>query len=268
MTVPSSPPPRTATGSRVVPGAPNARDLAGLRADSGLRVRPGLMYRGAGAAVGPLAGRAGLRAVLDLRDGRERAGGEPPPDVTVLSRPLVADRSAIKGGGPPQPSHYLAYYRQLARPAAPIAAELVGLLAGPAARLPLLVCCSAGKDRTSVVCALALRAVGVRTADLARDHALTGRLFRRDPDAARLLPWARGLAPYELAARTATPGHVLRELLSGLEREHGSVRRFLTDHGLRPETVRRARHVLLGDPRTAVDGRGLFHRPRSDSDRS
>ncbi|MEV0280817.1 tyrosine-protein phosphatase [Streptomyces sp. NPDC050610] len=258
-----SPPPRTAPGSRVVPGAPNARDLAGLRADAGLRVRPGLMYRGAGAAMGPLTGHARLRVVVDLRDGRETAGGEPPPDVAVLSRPLVADRSAIKGGGPPQPSHYLAYYRQLARPAAPIAAELVGLLAEPD-RLPLLVCCSAGKDRTSVVCALALRAIGVRTADLARDHALTGRLFRRDPAATRTLPWARGLAPSELAARTATPGGVLRALLSGLEHEHGSVRRLLMDHGLRPDTVRRARHVLLGDPRTAADG----DPPRTDSDRS
>ncbi|MFF2807137.1 tyrosine-protein phosphatase [Streptomyces sp. NPDC058000] len=263
MTV-SSPPPRPATGSRVVPGAPNTRDLAGLRAGSGLCVRPGLMYRGAGAAVGPLIDHAGLRVVVDLRDGRETAGGDPPPDVTVLSRPLVADRSVIKAGGTPQPSHYLAYYRQLARLAAPTAAELVGVLAEPE-HLPLMVCCSAGKDRTSVVCALALRAVGVRLADLARDHALTGRLFRRDPAATRLLPWARGLAPRELAARTATPGHTLRTLLSGLEHEHGSVRRFLMDHGLRPDTVRRARHVVLGDPRTAVADGGPS---QPDSDRS
>ncbi|MFE6690210.1 tyrosine-protein phosphatase [Streptomyces sp. NPDC057743] len=265
MTVSSPPTPRPAQGSRVIPGAPNARDLAGLRADSGLYVRPGLMYRGAAAAIGPLTDHAGLRLVVDLRGGRESAGQKPPSDVTVLSRPLVADRSVIKTGGTPQPSHYLAYYRQLARLAAPTAAELVGVLAEPE-RLPLMICCSAGKDRTSVVCALALRAMGVRLADLARDHALTGRLFRRDPAATRLLPWASGLAPRELAARTATPGYILRTLLCGLEHEHGSVRRFLMDHGLRSSTVRRARHITLGAPRAAVLD-GVAH-PQPDTDRS
>ncbi|MFF5438596.1 tyrosine-protein phosphatase [Streptomyces achromogenes] len=234
-----------APGPRVVPGAPNTRDLAGLRDGTGLRLRPGLLYRGACAAIGPLADHAALRVVLDLRDRRERAGTCPPREVTVLSRPLVADRSVLRSAGTPQPSHYLAYYHRLALPAAPTAAELVGILAQPE-RLPLLVCCSAGKDRTSVVCALALRALGIRLADLARDHALTGRLYRRDPATARQLPWARGLEPRELAVRTTTPGHTLRTLLSDLERQHGSVRSLLTAHGLRPDTLRRARHVVLG----------------------
>ncbi|MGW7574925.1 tyrosine-protein phosphatase [Streptomyces sp. NPDC054765] len=260
----SSPLPSPARGSRIIPGAPNTRDLAGLRAGSGLCVRSGLMYRGAGAAIGPLTDRVGLRLVVDLRDGREIAGGYPPADVTVLSRPLVADRSVIKTAGPPQPSHYLAYYRRLARLAAPVVAELVGVLAEPG-RLPLMVCCSAGKDRTSVVCVLALRALGVRLADLVRDHDLTGRLYRRDPAAARLLPWARGLGPRELAVRTATPGYIVRTLVSDLEREHGSVRRLLMDHGLRPDTVRRARAVVLGDTRTAVTGGG---HPQPENNRS
>ncbi|MGW1835156.1 tyrosine-protein phosphatase [Streptomyces sp. NPDC002067] len=234
-----------APGTRVVPGAPNARDLAGLRDGTGRRVRPGLLYRGAGPAVGPLADRTGLRLVVDLRDHGEVDAAAPYPGVTVLSRPLVADRAVLRTGGAPQPSQYLAYYRQVARLAAPVAAELVGVLAAPE-RLPLMVCCSAGKDRTSVVCALTLRALGVRRADLARDHALTGRLFRRDPDTVRALPWARGLGGRELAARTAAPASVIWALLSGLEREYGSVGRLLHGHGLRPETARRARAVILG----------------------
>ncbi|MFF3978125.1 tyrosine-protein phosphatase [Streptomyces sp. NPDC001828] len=259
---------RPSTGTRVVPGAPNTRDLAGLRDGTGLRVGSGLLYRGAGVAVGPLAERVGLRLVVDLRDRRETPGEPSPRDVTVLSRPLVTDRSVIKSSAAPQPSHYLAYYRQLARLAAPTAAELVGLLAEPTG-LPLLVCCSAGKDRTSVVCALALRSLGVRRAELARDHALTARLFRRDPATARSMAWARDLGVRELAARTAAPGFVLWTLLRDLEREHGSVLRFLMGHGLSPDTARRARRVVLTGhraPTTGTGRTGVAVRPTSSSE--
>jgi protein-tyrosine phosphatase len=207
-----------------------------------------MLYRGSAAAIEPLAARCGLRTVVDLRHGSE-SDGERPAGVEVLTRPLVGDRGVIKTSARPQPSDYVAYYRQLVPPAAPVAAELIAVLGQPA-RLPVLVCCSVGKDRTSVVCALALRALGIRLADVVGDHALSGRLLRRDAPAARHhIAWARRLDRHEYAARTTVVGWTIARPLLEVEHVHGSVLGLLAEHGLAPSTVESARTVLLGDDR-------------------
>jgi protein-tyrosine phosphatase len=229
----------------VVPFAVNTRDLGGLRGPAGRRVRPGLLFRGSAAAIGPLAARHGLRTVLDLRQESEFSGEHRPAGPDVMVRPVVCDRTVIKTSARPQPSDYLAYYRRMVRVAAPVAVELLDVLA-QASRLPVLVCCSVGKDRTSVVCALTLRALGVRLADVVRDHALSGRLLRRDVPAARTIACLRRLDRGELAARTSVVGWTIGRSLVEVERAHGSTSRLLAEHGLTRSTVESARDVLFG----------------------
>jgi len=239
-------------GSRVVPFTVNTRDLGGLCGAGGRRVRAGLFYRGSATAIGPLTARYGLRTVVDLRSEGESA--DPPRHPAenarpeVLARPVVGERAAIKRDGQPQPSDYLAYYRLLVPLAAPVVVDLVRLLTEPA-RLPVLVCCSVGKDRTSVVCALALRVLGIRLADIIRDHALSARLLRRDPSAPRTIAWARRLSRREFEVRTSVVGWTVGRLLADLELTHGSVYRLLAAYGLRQSTVDEARTVLLSDDR-------------------
>jgi protein-tyrosine phosphatase len=236
----------TRVWSRVVPFAVNTRDLGGLRGPGNGYVRPGLLYRGSAGAIEPLVRRRGLRTVVDLRsesesgDGRGRSAG-----LDVLARPVVGDRAVIKQHGDPRPSDYLAYYRQLVPLAVPIAVDLIDVLADPA-RLPVLVCCSVGKDRTSVVCALGLRAIGIRLADVVRDHALSSRLLHRDGCAARNVAWARKLTRREFDVRTTVVGWTIGRLLMEVERTYGSTVGLLATHGLEPSTVTTVRDVLLG----------------------
>jgi len=53
-------------------------------------------------------------------------------------------------------------------------------------RAPLVIHCTAGKDRTGFACALILHALGVPDDLIAEDYLLTNRFYRRDPNASDL----------------------------------------------------------------------------------
>ena len=55
-------------------------------------------------------------------------------------------------------------------------------------RAPLVIHCTAGKDRTGFACALILHALGVPDDVIAEDYLLTNRFYRRDPSASSDLP--------------------------------------------------------------------------------
>src|SRR3982751_563351 len=55
-------------------------------------------------------------------------------------------------------------------------------------RAPLVIHCTAGKDRTGFACALILHALGVPDDVIAEDYLLTNRFYRRDPAASPDLP--------------------------------------------------------------------------------
>ena len=53
---------------------------------------------------------------------------------------------------------------------------------------PLVIHCTAGKDRTGFACALILHSLGVPEHVIAEDYLLTNRFYRRDPSASNDLP--------------------------------------------------------------------------------
>jgi protein-tyrosine phosphatase len=55
-------------------------------------------------------------------------------------------------------------------------------------RAPLVIHCTAGKDRTGFACALILHALGVSSDLIAEDYLLTNRLYRRDASSSSDLP--------------------------------------------------------------------------------
>jgi protein-tyrosine phosphatase len=55
-------------------------------------------------------------------------------------------------------------------------------------RAPLVIHCTAGKDRTGFACALILHALDVPDDVIADDYLLTNRLYRRDPNSSSDLP--------------------------------------------------------------------------------
>ena len=188
-------------------GAANVRDLGGLDVAGGGRTAAGVLLRSdnlqglTGRDVARLVGHLGVRIVVDLRTGAEVALEGPAPLVAdgrieIRHRSLLpeagertdvaADAKLPWQGRPLQgdPSEspavrsYLGYLRD--RPDSIVAAlrDVAGATGAT------VVHCAAGKDRTGVVCALALEAVGVERDAVIADYVATGE--RLKPLLARL----------------------------------------------------------------------------------
>jgi protein-tyrosine phosphatase len=179
-------------------GEPGARDLGGLPAADGRRVRPGRLLRAA--SLGRLTDAdvallhdLGVGLVIDLRDGSEIAAAPPdrlPPGARSLALPVFDPRHPLFGyvagllaGRDPQvPREILVdgpeaamtgIYRwfvtaDLARSRFAAAVRAVAGADGP-----VLFHCSAGKDRTGWLAAVLLHALGVPREVAAADYRAT-----------------------------------------------------------------------------------------------
>jgi protein-tyrosine phosphatase len=97
--------------------------------------------------------------------------------------------------------------------------------------LPLVFHCSAGKDRTGVLAAVLLSALGVKDQDIIADYATTAfhmerylNRMSRDPQEAEFL------ASLPAYIHESAPSS-MELLLTGIRREYGSTRDYLTLHG-------------------------------------
>jgi protein-tyrosine phosphatase len=119
------------------------------------------------------------------------------------------------------------------------------ILAAPGA-LPGLVHCRAGKDRTGMVIAMALSAVGVPDDTLAEDYGLTETTYTdeiRATYAAEAV--TMGVRTSRVGALMGSPPVALRTALGVLRARHGSVRQYLLDQGLAPESLEALRKALV-----------------------
>jgi protein-tyrosine phosphatase len=121
----------------------------------------------------------------------------------------------------------------------------VRILATPGS-LPAVFHCAAGKDRTGMLAALVLSALGVPDDVIIADYALSGAAL------ARLFTWAERNRPEVLASLKEAPAaHLAAEpeamagVLASLHREHGSARGFLAGVGVTPEVFTALEAALL-----------------------
>jgi protein-tyrosine phosphatase len=220
----------------------NLRDVRGLRTDDGRIVRRGVLYRsevprsaGAGGtdiAVWPPA------CVIDLRVPDEYIGTHPldADGTAVHSVPLGRDLApALAGTG----RDLVSAYRVLARDAAGEIARIVGLVA--AADGPVLVHCTAGKDRTGIVVAVLLRAASVRRADIMADY------LRTDENLPRLWAALRAAGVREPRNRALLGVHrdALEAVLDEIDGAEGGAAGWLVANGADPIDVERLSARLL-----------------------
>ena len=178
-------------------GASNLRDLGGLPTADGRRIKRGLLFRAPALValtesdVAIIAG-LGLRSVCDLRGMRERETTPIGLDVThdlhfpiepsvgaglkdilrtgQVSGHMTADdmhallRQAYEAYALVSYTQYRRLFEQIMTPGG----------------LPLLLHCSAGKDRTGFGSALILTALGVAWEDVAADYLATNAQWRRE----------------------------------------------------------------------------------------
>src|SRR5204863_1059915 len=117
------------------------------------------------------------------------------PEISVHSLPVeptvVAALRAIAAAGTPlATSHAVEVmrdsYRSYVQQNTPRYRALFAHLLEDTA--PLVIHCTAGKDRTGFACALILHTLGVSDEVISEDYLLTNRFYRRDPNSSSDLP--------------------------------------------------------------------------------
>lgn len=233
-------------------GAFNLRDIGGHRTCGGRTVRRGLVYRadglhrippGGASAIGHL----GWRTVIDLRTTAEFAAGAFRADgVEVINLPILRATWGVPEATDIDPVEFLSdhYFQMLDEGAAAIAASFAVL--GSPARLPAVFHCSAGKDRTGVLAALVLSALGVDDERVAADYHLSASAVER------LVAWLNLTRPdlseemsRQPQALLSCPPEAMRRFLHALRAQYGSVDGYLTGIGVRARTSNGLRQALL-----------------------
>ena len=236
----------------------NFRDLGGYPAAGGTITRWHLLYRADG--LGRLAGadievvRAlGLRTVIDLRSQAELDGHGRFPheaiDVTFTHLPIIDATWAADSHLDKTEHEFLVWaYRNMLEVGSARFARAITELAVPGA-LPAVFHCAAGKDRTGILAALVLGALGVPRTVVLADYALTvdGMQLMR-AYAERTHPeMAERMAATPSAFMAALPD-ALGDVLDHVVAEHGSVRGYLDSIGVSPESIHSLTSQLLIDP--------------------
>ena len=249
-------------------GAANARDLGGLPLAGGGTTAPGVLLRSDNlqgltpADVQRLVGELGVELVIDLRTGIEVELEGPGPlvrdgraeirhrslypesgehtDVDVSAvMPWIERRRNGVAEETPAVQAYLGYLRD--RPDSIVAALRDAAGAGGAA----IVHCAAGKDRTGIVCALALAVAG------ARGRRSSPTTWRRASGSSRCSRACGPPPPTRRPRREPGLAHVPRaeameRVLDLLDEQHGGPLGWLEQAGFGADDAARLRARLGG----------------------
>ncbi|MEK9280135.1 MULTISPECIES: tyrosine-protein phosphatase [unclassified Bradyrhizobium] len=181
-------------------GASNFRDLGGYPTADGRTTRWRHIFRSnhlgqLTAADVDIVRALGVRSAFDFRGVEERAAGVcVVNEITVHSLPIeptvvAALRAELARGtltAPVALEIMRESYRNYVRYNTHSFRTLFGHLLED--RAPLVIHCTAGKDRTGFASALILHALGVADGIIAEDYLLTNQLYRRDATSAVDLP--------------------------------------------------------------------------------
>jgi protein-tyrosine phosphatase len=240
------------TAQRIpIEGTYNFRDVGGYATDGGV-VKSGKLFRAD--ALGRLgeAGREGLRElgiriVIDLRDDFE-VQSLPDDleglDVEVLWLPVFEGSGASASTVGATIVHL---YDKIVFQHTDVIVRALREIADTGDE-PVVVHCTAGKDRTGIVVALALLAVGVDRESVVADYALT--------EANLDGPWLEGMlelvrgygvevTPDLRVILGGSPREALETTIDRIEQRYGSVREYLLAAGLDEIELAKLRSALV-----------------------
>lgn len=239
------------------PGLQNFRDLGAIATVAGEGTRVSVLYRSDAPRAGDPAP-AGVAwppaTVIDLRSAAE-AGGEHPlagPETEVHSIPLMAEAGIERlVEDPPELDDGLAsLYRRTLAHVGPQFASVARLIA--VSEGPTLVHCTAGKDRTGLVVAVLLSALGVAREDVVADYVRTQANMPGVIERIATTPGLEG-GP-ELVRRVmqtqpvllTAPADAIEAALDVIE-QGGGARGWLAQHGLSDAELAQLRERLVSD---------------------
>lgn len=242
------------------------RDLGGTVTADGRRIRSGRIFRsGDLSALTPAdldrLRALGIRLVCDLRSEFERSARPSQWPRELQTEWLIAGLLDVRSGQldlrrmlleDPTPLGMrrvlLTTYEALPAAAAPLLPQLFERLAND--RLPALIHCSAGKDRTGFICACIQHALGVEGGQVLSDYLATRKHLAIDAMASRIAERLRDIVG------DAAAGDMVRVLadvdpdyldaaFQRIELEHGSLTGYLRACGITPDLEQQLRARLL-----------------------
>lgn len=242
-------------------GAQNFRDVGGYRTESGQTVRRGLLYRSGTLGQLTPAGQARFEslhpaAIIDLRTTAER--GRDSNTAWLRARPgywareygmsqgdlgqALGDPSKLTAAG--MRAMMAGGYRTMFKQQALAYRVLFGRLLS--AKGPVVLNCTAGKDRTGIGTALVLTALGVPYENVREDFLLSNAgLDRGKLQGALSGPFA-SLPREVVAPLLGVEGEYLDAAFDQMRKDYGSVERYLAKElSVGPREIARLRRRML-----------------------
>lgn len=230
-----------------IPGLRNIRDLGGLTCDGGTTRVGSLLRSEAPVDIGSAGRRAlrewGLKTVVDLREAKERSLA--PVDIV---EPATAVHAVPLFGGPAileEADGLLGLYRDVVERRGRQFRQVVRVVTAAGA-LPAMIACTAGKDRTGLVVAVILSALGVPDEEVVSDYALSEGALRgafREAIVARAR--RAGMVRERALTQDMAPAHAMRQLLAHLRQEYGGAGSYLQQNGTAKSELDDLREVLV-----------------------
>ena len=227
-------------------GCGNVRDLGGLPTVDGGVTRCGAVVRADSLDRLTTSGVAAFQAhavrrIVDLRS-VEEAAARPVNLPDYILRPLIDPSAESRRDAEAEPTLSHVYRASLGRNAANIVAAVAAIADAPDG--PVVVMCSAGRDRTGMVVALVLRVAGVTDEAIAADYAATATCLAArfeaelavtgDDARERMRQW-----------QSSEPTTILA-MLSHLDSRYGGAVTYLRRHGMPEATTIGLRERLRG----------------------
>lgn len=222
----------------------NLRDLGGLTTVDGRRVRPGRLFRmddptEATAADIEALRALGVRGVVDLRNDDEVTARGSAAWEELKVRQV---RCSVMNYEPPVDDYprfiepefcAVEYLRYIAEPDV---AEVLWRSLAELTVQPTAIHCASGRDRTGVVSAMVLAAIGVEREQVIHDYSISS------PGMVRLMAYFEEHAPARVPATEghrrsfeATPPECMAAFLDAVDAQWGGVASYLVQHGLEAE---------------------------------
>jgi rhodanese-related sulfurtransferase len=156
----------------------------------------------------------------------------------VRQEDLIAELNGLYGPGP-SPRRYMHYLSV----GGDRLAQSFEVFANPD-NYPVLVHCTAGKDRTGVLIGMLMDVLGCADADIAEEYR------KSDDSIDALLAYLRSTGRQlegtdeEIRARLSTPAAHMAGFITLLRENYGSAESYFREHGVKPDTFERVRSIL------------------------
>jgi protein-tyrosine phosphatase len=242
-------------------GAQNFRDVGGYRTADGETVRHGILYRAGTLGGLTAAGQAKLAglspvAIVDLRTPEEREHDRNADWLRVQPGYWTSDSGRSLGdlrklfGDPSQLTGAIMRermtdaYRSMYREQTPAYRVLFAhLVEGEG---PVVLNCTAGKDRTGIGAALVLTALGVPYATVREDFLLSNAGVDPAKLAGTIGSPLAAFPPEVVAPLLGVEGQYLDAAFDQIRQDHGTVENFLaTELGVGPDEIAQLRRRML-----------------------